>query len=112
MTDVENTSVLGQTPGPVAPLKCCTHLPLLANVVYRFTCLCDANKTYIGKTIQHLATRVKEHGTSPSAVCNHLSSCEACKSNYSCNNFTIIDSGKNDYEITVKQDLHRASHMF
>ena len=83
-----------------------TPLPLLANVVYKFKCLCDANNIYIGKTIRHLATRVKEHDTSPSAVCNHLSSCETCRSNFSCNNFSIIDSGKNDYEITVNEALH------
>ena len=54
---------------------------------------------YFGKTIQHLATRVKEHGTSPSAVQNHLSSCEPCKSNFSCNSFSAIDSGKNDRDL-------------
>ena len=43
-------------------------MPLMANVVYQFTCLRDANSTYIGKTIRHLATRVKEHATSPSAI--------------------------------------------
>ena len=56
--------------------------------------------------IQHLATREKGHGTSSSAVFNHLSSCETCKSNFSCKNFSIIDSGKNDYEITFKEALH------
>ena len=61
-----------------------------------------------GKTIRHLATRVKEHGTSPSpsAVSNHLSSCETCKLNFSCDSFSIIDSGKNDFEITIKEALH------
>ena len=63
-------------------LKCRTPLPLLANVVYKFKCLHDANNICIGKTIRHLATRVREHGTSPSAVFNHLSSCETCKSNF------------------------------
>ena len=48
--------------------KCCTPLPLLANVVYKFKCLHGANNTYIGKTMRHLATRVREHGTSSSAV--------------------------------------------
>ena len=43
---------------------------------------------------------------SPSAVFNHLSSCETCKSNFSCDSFSIIDSGKNDFEITVKEALH------
>ena len=52
------------------------------------------------------ATRVKEHGTSPSAVQNHLSSCEPCKLNFSCHSFSVIDSGKNDYEITVREVLH------
>ena len=66
----------------------------------------DANNIYIGKTIRHLATRVKEHGTSPSAVFNHLSSCETCKSNFHVIVFLIIDSGKNDFEITVKEALH------
>ena len=62
----------------------------------------------IGKTIRHLATRVKEHGTSlsPSAESNHLSSCETCKLNFSCDSFSIIDSGKNDFEVTIKEDLH------
>ena len=87
-------------------LKCRTPLPLLANVVYKFKCLCNANNIYIGKTIRHLATRAKEHGTSPSAVFSHLSSCETCKSNFSRNSFLIFDSGKNDYEITVKEALH------
>ena len=41
-------------------LKCRTPLPLLANVVYKFKCLRDANNIYIGKTIRHLVTRVRE----------------------------------------------------
>ena len=89
-------------------LKCRTPLPLLANVVYKFKCLRDANNIYIGKTIRHLATRVKEHGTSPSnsAISNHLTSCETCKLNFSCDSFSIMDSGKNDFEVTIKEALH------
>ena len=49
-------------------------MPLMANVVYQFACLRDANSTYIGKTIRHLATKVREHTTSPSAIKEHLSS--------------------------------------
>ena len=86
-------------------LKCRTPLLLLANVVYKFKCLRNANNTYIGKIIRHLATRVREHGTSSSVVTNHLSSYETNRSNFSCNNFSIIDSGKNDYEITVRETL-------
>ena len=56
--------------------------------------------------VKHLATRVKENGTSSSAVSNHLSSCEIYKLNFSCDSFSIIDSGKNDFEITVKEALY------
>ena len=63
-------------------LKCRTPLPLLANVVYKFKCSCDTNKIYIGKTMRHLATRVREHGNSPSAINQHLTSCETCKRNF------------------------------
>ena len=89
-------------------LKCCTPLPLLANVVYKFECFRDANTFYIGKTIRHLATRVKEHGSlnSNSAIYSHLLSCETCKSNFSCNNFSVIDSGKNDFEVMMKEAFH------
>ena len=51
-----------------------TPMPLMANVVYQFTCLRDANSTYIGKTVRHLATRVTEHTTSSSVIKEHLSS--------------------------------------
>ena len=87
-------------------LKCATPMPLLANVVYKYSCLRDANCSYIGKTTRHLATRVKEHATSPSAIKDHLTSCSTCHSNYSHNNFTIIDSGNSDFEVSIKEALH------
>ena len=34
---------------------------LLSNVVYRFSCPCDASLTYIGKSTRHVVTRAKEH---------------------------------------------------
>ena len=87
-------------------LKSRTPLPLLANVVYKFNCMRDANITYIGKTLRHLAVRVKEHGTSSSAIKDHLSSCDLCNSGYSMDNFSIIDTGRNDNETTIKEALH------
>ena len=42
-------------------LKCATPFFLRANVVYKYTCLHDADITYIGKTKRHLAIRMKEH---------------------------------------------------
>ena len=87
-------------------LKCHTPVPLVANVVYKFECLRDANKVYIGKTMRHLATRVGEHKNQNSAIYDHLLSCETCKLKYSCNSFRVMDSGKNDFEITIKEALH------
>ena len=71
-----------------------------------YTCLRDANSTYIGKTIQHLATTVREHATSSSAIKEHLSSCTTCKDNYSCNSFKVTDSANSDFEVSIKEALH------
>ena len=89
-------------------LKCHTPLPLLANVVYKFQCLRDVDKVYIGKTRRHLATRVKEHGhsSSSSAIRDHLFSCPTCQSEYSSSSFRVIDTARNDFEVTIKEALH------
>ena len=64
------------------------------------------NSTYIGKTIRHLATRVREHTTSPSAIKEHLSSYTTCKDNYSCNSFKVIDSANSGFEVSIKEALY------
>ena len=86
-------------------LKCRTHLLLMANIVFKFQGLRDADLPYIGKTMHHLATRVREHGTSASAIHDHLSGCALCHSEFSCNSFSVIDSGNTDFEITIKEAL-------
>ena len=81
---------------------------MLANVVYKFNCSRDADLSYIGKTKRHLVTKVREHSksASASAVCEHLEGCDACKSEYSVEkNIKILDKGKNDFEITIKESL-------
>ena len=86
-------------------LKCHTPLSLMANVVYKFQCLRDANQVYIGKTMRHLVTRVKEHGHSSSAIFEHLKLCDICRNNFNCDCFKIIDHGKNNFDVTVKEAL-------
>ena len=68
----------------------------------------DANTFYIGKTIRHLATRVRNMALQIQIreFYSHLLTCETCKSNFSCNNFSVIDSGKNDFEVTIKEAFH------
>ena len=87
-------------------LKCRAPLPLLANVVYKFQCLCEANQIYIGKTVRHLATRVKEHSNSTSAIGKHLEQCVLCKENISCDSFKILDCGTSDVDVSIKEALH------
>ena len=88
-------------------LKCRTPVPLMANVVYKFRCLCDIGNTYVGKTKRHLATRAKEHEIHEnSAIKDHILSCSLCRSKFSCSSFHVIDSGRNDLEITIKEALH------
>ena len=75
-------------------------------MVYRFNCSRDADVSYVGKTKRHLVTRVREHSKSASAVCEHLEVCDVCRSEYSVEkNFRILDKGKNDFEITIKESL-------
>ena len=49
-------------------LKDETPMALLANVIYLFEGSCDKNRTYIGKTKRHFATRVREHFSGNSAI--------------------------------------------
>ena len=47
--------------GTYFQLKSRTPFLLCSNVVYKFTCSCDSNLTYFGKSTRHLSTRVGEH---------------------------------------------------
>ena len=87
-------------------LKCCTPFALRAKVIYKFTCLRDADISYIGKTKRHLAIRAKEHYNTSSAVRQHLDSCITCRSQPNCECFSIMDYGKSDYECSIKEALH------
>ena len=63
-------------------LKSKTPVALCSNVVYKFSCLCNTNKTYISMSSRHLITRVQEHlnfkSLQDSAIKDHILSCEKC----------------------------------
>ena len=87
-------------------LKCRTPVTLKANVIYKYTCLCDTDISYIGKTKRHLAIRMKEHRDSQrSAIGQHLKHCKACQSSFE-QGFVVVDSGISDFECIVKEALH------
>ena len=76
-------------------LKSKTLTALCSNVVYKFSCSCDTNKTYIGMSSRHLITRVREHlnfkSLQDSAIKDHILLCEKCSNNrFNKNNFIIL----------------------
>ena len=85
-------------------LKDKTPTELIAKCVYKFTCSCDKNNSYIGKTIRHLAIRSKEHLTGNSAIFDHVQNCRDC-TNASLENFKILNCGNSDLEIKILEAL-------
>ena len=82
----------------------------LKYLVYKFQCLSDSNKAYIGKTKRHLTTRMKEYCQGPSAIQNHLDGFSVCKEKFSCQLFAIMDSSQTDFDINIKEALYIKSH--
>ena len=50
-------------------LKCRTPSPLVANAVYKFNCLRDADCSYIGKTERHIVPRESKRPISRKQNC-------------------------------------------
>ena len=93
--------------GKYFSLKSKTPLDLKARVIYQYNCTCDRTMSYIGKTKRHLAIRVKEHFTRPSAIRSHLiDSVHECKESFDINNFRILNTGKDDFELYIKEALY------
>ena len=80
-------------------LKCRSSPFLATNLVYKFTCQCDTDITYIGETNRHIGVRAREHldlskPGKVSPVGKHITSCEVC--------FTKLSQGAltfKDFEI-------------
>ena len=39
-----------------------------------------------------------------------MAECNACKDSFSCDLFSVIDSGSNDFDITIKEAMHIRSY--
>ena len=70
-------------------------------LVYKYVCPVDPGQVYIGKTKRHLVTRIREHGSTNTAIRSHCNSCEC----FSPDNFSIIRNCVNDYESTLAEAL-------
>ena len=92
-------------------LKSRTPTPLVFNVVYRFSCLREADLTYIGKSATHLVTKVKEHWalnsiTRKSAIKKHILDCNNCvKSDDMLKPFSILRKCALDYDTKIHETL-------
>ena len=85
-------------------LKDVTPGDLKAKLVYQFTGSCDKANFYIGKTKRHFAVRFSEHQKTNTAVNQHSKGCLSCK-NFTKQNFKILDTAKNDYELRIKEAI-------
>ena len=94
--------------GSYFQLKCSTPTHLISNVVYKFTCLCNMNITYIGMNTWHLWVRVEEHlhSKKDSAVQKHINACQSCKDNkHLFDNFSIIKTCSTQYSTKIQEAL-------
>ena len=76
-------------------------------VVYKFTCS-RCNSCYIGQTVRHLKTRVREHLFTDrnSHVYKHLNASVECREACSTESFTILDSASSEYKVKIKEAMH------
>ena len=90
-------------------LKSRTPKEITTNVVYKFTCVCDASLAYIGKTKRHLGVRSDEHlryekEQPRGEIKTHLRLCEMCKKS-TIDNFEIVKKCLTDQEAKINEAL-------
>ena len=91
-------------------LKSKTPVALCSNVVHKFSCSCDTNKSYIGMYSRHLITRVREHlnyhSLPGSAIKDHILSCGKCFNNrFNENSFVMIRKCKSEFCFKIHEAL-------
>ena len=81
----------------------------MSHTVYKFSCLHDATKFYIGKTHRHLSVRAREHtrlATGNTAISDHIRSCETCQSRpLNFHDFSILSKCNTKFECNIKEAL-------
>ena len=97
-------------------LKARPSLLLWPIVVYKFSCSCDSNLIYIGKSTRHLSTRVGEHlnvASQPnnSAIKQHILSCTVCANvRHDLNCFEVLIHCKSDFQAKIHEALLMKKH--
>ena len=94
------------------PLKDVTPMPLKGDVIYKFSCSVDPGITYIGKTCRHLLIRAGEHlSGDKSAISTHLSNCSHCTNGANINNFKVLKSCFNNFDLDISEALLIKKHQ-
>ena len=101
--------------GDYFQLKCRTSHALCSNVVYKFTCSCDANLSYVGRSTRHLGVRAREDLNltdqhKNSAIKDHLMfcgvCCERCKAQLSADDFKILKKCRLKFDTKIQEALY------
>ena len=84
---------------------------LRSYIVYKFvrgSCKAD----YVGRTKQHLSTRIKEHFEidKKSHVYKHLNESQRCKTLSNSDCFSILDYATTQYSLSIKEGMHIGWH--
>ena len=93
-----------------------TPVLLCSNVAHKFTCSCDSNLTYIGKSTRHLSNRVGEHLNvaslqENSAIKQHILSCSVCSNvRHDLNSCEILKQCKSDFLAKIHETLLITKH--
>ena len=88
-------------------------LPVLfcSNVVYKYTCSCDKNTSFIGMTTRQLFVRIENHlsnnlSSSNSAIKSHRDQCKTCRETIPAEqNFTLLKKGHFNTETELMKAL-------
>ena len=86
---------------------------LIANVVYKYSCLNDSDLMYIGETKRHIGIRASEHLdlSKNSAVANHISNCDTCFEKHrtgqlSFRNFEVMKFGRSKFDVEILEAIY------
>ena len=88
------------------------QVPLLfrSNSVYRYTCSCDRNISYIGMTVRQWFVRISEHLKKEkcgSAIFSHLAECQICRETTSKqDNFKVVKNCRSERETEISEAMY------
>ncbi len=80
-----------------------------SNSVYKYTCSCDRNTSYIGMTVRQWFVRIGEHlkrEKCSSAIFSHLAKCRICRETSSQqDNFKVVKNCRSERETEIREAM-------